>query len=144
MKILDKFCKASGQKVNISKSKCFISKNVPGNRIMMIKNTSGIPVTKDLDMYLGIPLIHVKAKKNTFSHIVDKVSNKLTTWKANLMSVAGRMTLINSVSSAIPTYSMQMCPLPLRLCDKLNLLNINFLWGHTNENEKKNPSYLLG
>lgn len=53
------------------------------------------------------------------------------------MSMAGRLTLITSVTSAIPTYSMQMCHLPIQFCDKLDQLNRNFLWGDMSDNEKK-------
>lgn len=43
MDVLNYFCYISGQKVNILKSKCFISKNVPRDRICMIKDATGIP-----------------------------------------------------------------------------------------------------
>lgn len=87
-------------------------------------------------MYLGMPLIHGKVKKDTFKHIVDRVEGKLTAWKTKLMSLAGRLTLINLVTSTIPTYSMQMCHLPMSICDKLDKINRNFLWGHGMDDKK--------
>lgn len=136
MDILNSFCETSGQKVNILKSKVFVSKNVTRDRIGMIRDTTGIPITKNLGMYLGIPLIHEKVKKDSFKHIVDRVAGKLSTWKMNLMSLAGRLTLINSVTSSIPTYSMQMCHLPMSVCDKLDRINRIFLWGNGQDDRK--------
>ena len=50
--------------------------------------------------------------------------------------MAGRGTLIKSVTSTIPSYSMQTTWLPQSTCDKIDKLNRNFLWGDTEEKKK--------
>lgn len=52
------------------------------------------------------------------------------------MSLAGRATLIQSVSSAIPAYVMQCNSLPASTCETLDRINRNFLWGSTAEKRK--------
>lgn len=46
------------------------------------------------------------------------------------------MTLIQSVSSAIPNYAMQTAKLPVTTCNAIDKLNKGFLWGDS-ENKKK-------
>ena len=57
------------------------------------------------------------------------MKNKLAGWKANLLSLAGRMVLIQASSSAIPAYVMQCAQLPVRFLDGIDWVNRNFLWG---------------
>ncbi|KAH7860326.1 hypothetical protein Vadar_012160 [Vaccinium darrowii] len=50
--------------------------------------------------------------------------------------LAGRATLIQASSSTIPSYTMQTMHLPANICDKLDRLNRNFLWGDTPTRKK--------
>lgn len=50
--------------------------------------------------------------------------------------MVGRLTLVQSVTSSIPIYAMQFVKLPLSLCDKIDTVNKNFLWGDSNEKKK--------
>ena len=43
---------------------------------------------------------------------------------------------MKSTMSAIPNYVMQGSALPVHLCDKLDKINKDFLWGSTNEKRK--------
>ncbi|GMP89357.1 hypothetical protein CsSME_00040977 [Camellia sinensis var. sinensis] len=47
-----------------------------------------------------------------------------------------RTTLIQSVSSALPTYAMQTMELPIKLCKDIDRINRNFLWGDTLEKKR--------
>lgn len=42
-----------------------------------------------------------------FLHLIDNMRAKLSNWKINFLSPAGRLTLIKTALNAIPTYSMQ-------------------------------------
>jgi hypothetical protein len=46
------------------------------------------------------------------------------------------MVLIQSVTSAVPTYYMQTTALPSSICNKLDRLNRDFLWGSSEEKKK--------
>lgn len=91
---LDNFCKNSGQKVNKSKSHIFFSKNTSLNIIDEFEQALNVSKTDDLGDYLGFPLSTKKPSRTKLSSIINKVSKKLTTWKANSLSKAGRATLI--------------------------------------------------
>lgn len=41
-----------------------------------------------------------------------KCERKLTNWKMQYLSVGGRLTVINSVPDALPTYMLSLFPVP--------------------------------
>lgn len=136
MEALTEFCKLSGQTMNLSKSKMFVSPNIPGYKARRLSNFCGIGLTNDLGKYLGVPLLHKRTNRDHFKHIIEKTHNRLAGWKSNTLLLAGRATLIQASSSTIPNYTMQTMHLPTNVCDKLDRLNRNFLWGVT-PNKKK-------
>ncbi|KAL6205273.1 hypothetical protein ACLB2K_022535 [Fragaria x ananassa] len=133
---LDLFCSLSGQAVSYEKSLIFCSPNTSKAIASDISSICGSPLTNDLGNYLGMPLVHERVNQFTYANIFDKVQSRLSSWKSKTLSMASRLVLIQSVSSAIPNYAMQTAKLPLSLCDKLDKLNRDFLWGDTEDKKK--------
>ncbi|KAK3193440.1 hypothetical protein Dsin_024750 [Dipteronia sinensis] len=73
---------------------------------------------------------------DSFSDLSGQEQQRLATWKSATLSLAGRITLIKSVASAIPVYAMQSVKLPIEVCNKLDKLNREFLWGHSVDQRK--------
>lgn len=133
---LDAFCNLSGQTVNYDKSVLYCSPNTSKKIARAISRTCGSPLTNDLGKYLGMPMIHSRITKYTYANLIDKVQNRLASWKSNHLSMVGRLTLIQSVTSSVPIYAMQTAKLPSSMCNSLDKLNMNFLWGDTNDKKK--------
>ncbi|OMO90964.1 reverse transcriptase [Corchorus capsularis] len=133
--VLDRFCLASGAEVSLEKSRVFISPKASGSNVRLVSNLLGIGLTNDLGKYLGIPLVHKKVGVSLYRELIDKVATHLSGWKAKLLNMAGRATLVSSVMSSIPTYTMLTTKLPASCRNKLDMLNRRFLWGGT-ENKK--------
>ena len=95
-----------------------------------------ILATHNLGKYLGFPIKFGNSSTHDFDYILDKVQAKLQGWKANLLSMAGRLTLTKAVISAIPSYAMQGCYLPERIHNNLDRISRNFLWSSTEEKRK--------
>ncbi|KAL4332584.1 hypothetical protein GQ457_07G007270 [Hibiscus cannabinus] len=55
---------------------------------------------------------------------------------ASSLSLVGRITLAKSVLQAMPTYAMQTSYLPKSICDDLEKLLRNFIWGFTLDKKK--------
>ncbi|KAG5529761.1 hypothetical protein RHGRI_030220 [Rhododendron griersonianum] len=127
--VLNEFCCMSGQTISLAKSKLFVSPNVPRNKARRLSAASGISLTNDLGKYLGIPLLHKRVSKDHFNHILEKIQKRLSCWKSNTLMLAGRATLIQSSASPIPSYTMQTMKFPASVCDKIDRLHRNFLWG---------------
>lgn len=131
--VLRTFCLESGQKISCAKSIIFFSPNVGADLKEKVCERLGMLETSNFRKYLGFPLKHKGAPRRQFNFVADQVMNKLAGWKANFLSFAGRVVLVKSVMSAIPTYIMQGVTFPIHLCDKLDKINRDFLWGSTNE-----------
>ncbi|XP_039002736.1 uncharacterized protein LOC120129249 [Hibiscus syriacus] len=91
----------------------------------------GSQEVQNLGKYLGVPLLHSRVTRSSFSHIISRVRDKLTGWKAKSLSLAGRITLAKTVLSTIPFYSMQSMKLPKGICDDLEQIIRGFIWGRT-------------
>uniref|UniRef100_A0A2N9GX50 CCHC-type domain-containing protein n=1 Tax=Fagus sylvatica TaxID=28930 RepID=A0A2N9GX50_FAGSY len=129
-------CSCSGQKINLSKSKVLFSPNVQPDVVSRLCRILGVSSTQDIGRYLGFPLRSNGRNTTDFNFIVEKVQAKLTSWKSKLLSPAGRVVLIQSVTSSLPAYYMQNTALPSSICNDLDRLNRNFLWGSTSESKK--------
>ncbi|KAL8140685.1 hypothetical protein V2J09_006706, partial [Rumex salicifolius] len=72
-----------------------------------LSNVIGFSSTRSLGNYLGISILHKQTSKETFNAIIEKIQSRSTRWKSKIMSIAERLTLIKSVISTIPLYTMQ-------------------------------------
>ncbi|KAG7547784.1 Ribonuclease H domain [Arabidopsis suecica] len=136
-RVLERFCVASGQKVSLEKSKIFFSENVHKDLAKQISDESGIKSTKELGKYLGMPILHKRINKETFSEVIERVTSRLSGWKGRFLSMAGRLTLTKSVLSSIPVHTMSVISLPKSSLDRLDRISRDFLWGSTNEKRKQ-------
>ena len=134
--VLSKFCLESGQKVSLDKSRIYFSPNVKEEERAEACDLLGIQETRNIGKYLGFPLRHKGANIRQYNFVVDKVMHKLSGWKAKILSFVGRAVLIKSVMSAIPNHIMQGVALPSHICNKLDKVNRDFLWGSTSEKRK--------
>ena len=83
-----------------------------------------ILATNNLGKYLGFPLKYKGSNRNQFNFVAERAISKLLGWKAQLLSFAGMTILVKSVMLA--SY----------LCDKLDKISRDFLWGTTQEKKK--------
>ena len=134
--ILNIFGDLSGLRINHSKSRILFSPNTLEFTKNSITRTLNIQGTRDLGKYLGFPLSVKKATAKTFHFLLEKIQSKLQGWKANLLSFAGRKTIIQQCISSIPTYFFQAAHIPKKICDAIDREQKNFLWGST-EGKKK-------
>jgi len=70
--LFDRFSKASGLKINLSKSRAFYSTGTPQRKISSLTSISGIRNTSSLDRYLGFPIIKGRTKRSDFFFIIEK------------------------------------------------------------------------
>ncbi|KAF7815401.1 putative ribonuclease H protein At1g65750 family [Senna tora] len=101
-----------------------------------LSTSLGFTTIDDMGKYLGVPLIHGQVNQNTYSFIVYKVRNRLVSWKRNSLFLAGRVTMVQSVTSAILNYAMQTAVLPVSLCNVVDKLNRHFIWGCSSTHRK--------
>jgi mannosylglycoprotein endo-beta-mannosidase len=54
--------------------------------------------------YLGVHVSGSRIHVIEWAHIVEKLLKRLDAWQGSALSLGGRLTLINSCLSSIPTY----------------------------------------
>nr|WMB96789.1 reverse transcriptase [Solanum melongena]WMB97011.1 reverse transcriptase [Solanum aethiopicum] len=114
--------------LSLEKSKFFISPHASRESARVVGNILHIGATQNLGKYLGVPLIHGRVSKQTYREIVEKVNNRLSGWKNKTLNLAGRATLISSVTSGIPSYHMLSTLIPKGTISSIDKLNRRFLW----------------
>ena len=78
-------------------------------------------------IYLGNSLIHTRKRSREFEGIKVRVQKRLKNWQSQLLSKAGKVTLVKSVVQAIPLYSMSSFKWPLASCKALDSMIRRFL-----------------
>ena len=136
MEVLNNFCNLAGQKVNYCKSRIFFSPNVTARRKRTMCRRLGILATNNLGRYLGFPIIHKGRVGNAFNFVLDKVQSKLAGWKSRLLSKVGRLVLAKSAVAPIAEYYMQCHNLPAKVCDSIDKMIRDFIWGSTEERRR--------
>ncbi|KAB2601289.1 hypothetical protein D8674_002294 [Pyrus ussuriensis x Pyrus communis] len=127
--LLDIFCVASGQKVNLEKSNVYFGANVPKEKADQMGNALGMKVVINPGTYLGVPAIWGRSKKRGLAYVKGRVMEKLQGWKQNTLSRAGKEVLIKAVIQAIPAYPMCIFKFPAAVCKELDTLVAGFWWG---------------
>ena len=134
--ILQTYERASGQSINLEKSSVYFSSNTSEGQKGQILEALGVQEVDRFESYLSLPSLIGRAKYSTFSYLKDKIWKKLQGWKGMLLSRAGKEILIKAVAQSIPTYTMSVFQIPLKLCDELDALCAKFWWGQVG-NERK-------
>lgn len=104
--VLDKFCKASGERVNFAKSSLMLGKDVPKALAKLISQQFGMPIKKDLGRYLGVPTSSGQRGKNKYQYLLEKIGQRLRGWQAKTLSVVGHVTLAKSALTSLQLYVM--------------------------------------
>ncbi|KAL2936882.1 LINE-1 retrotransposable element ORF2 protein, partial [Bienertia sinuspersici] len=135
-KVLDDFCSISGQKINENKSRLTFSPNTVNTQREKVMEVLQVRENESLGTYLGIPLSNKRPTRAKFQFLVDKIRNKLANWKTHYLSKAGRLCLISSTLSTIPSYYMQVTSIPKGTLNDIDRICNNFLWGDSGDKKK--------
>nr|GEU63742.1 RNA-directed DNA polymerase, eukaryota, reverse transcriptase zinc-binding domain protein [Tanacetum cinerariifolium] len=126
------FYLASGLKINISKSNIYGLGMNPKDIKDMVRDTRCGSGTVPFS-YLGLPL---GANMNLISNwqpLVDRFRARLSSWKANTLSIGGRQTLIKSVLGSLGIYYLSIFKCPGSVFNSLEAMRASFFWGGSNE-----------
>ena len=86
LEILDKYERASGQRINHDKTQLFFSSNTNQQVRNSIKGRLGVLVSHQFDKYLGLPSFVGRGKKQSYSYICERIWQKIKGWKEKLLS----------------------------------------------------------
>ena len=78
---------------------------------------------KYLEMPLGTPF----KTASIWNSILEKIEKKLSSWNRLYLSKGGRLTLLKSIFSSLPTYYLSLFTILVAMADRLERVS-NILW----------------
>jgi hypothetical protein len=117
----------SGLKINYQKSEIFL---IGGDNDIANSYTDmfGCQIGTLPMKYLGVPVSFRGLKKSDLNFIDIKFTKKLDAWVGGSSSSGGRLTLVDSCLSNLPSYIMAMFLLNKTFIEKLDVHRRRFFW----------------
>ena len=111
--ILSRFEEVSGLKINLGKFEL-----VPVGDVLNLhelveilgRRESALPLK-----YLGLPLVATFKDKTVWNPVLEKMEQRLAGWKRLYLSKGGKVTLIKSTLSSLPTYFLSLLPILVKV-----------------------------
>lgn len=91
-------------------------------------------------IYLGIPRGTKSKSKGIWDSLLEKCEKTLTMWKSQYLSLGRRLTLVNAILDALPTYMLSLLPFPSSVIQRLDKIKRSSLW---QENKEKIVLHLV-
>ena len=135
--ILETFCKASGMSISIEKY-CFLYNNIASDclndfvRVLPCR----VKLLQTGFNYLGYFLKPLGYRVSDWIWLVQKFEKRICNWSYKLLSLGGRLILVQSVLSSIPVYWMGLAPIPTSILHKLRSIMFDFLWGSSDNKSR--------
>ena len=124
----------SGLRVNMSKSALVPVGEIPS--LGELAASLGCEVLQLPISYLGLPLGAPHNSLTVWNPVFEKMERRLAGWRRSYLSKGGRLTLLRSVLSSLPTYFMSLFHIPTSVASRLEKLQRTFLWDSSGETRK--------
>ncbi|GJV04020.1 RNA-directed DNA polymerase, eukaryota, reverse transcriptase zinc-binding domain protein [Tanacetum coccineum] len=135
IRVLHVFYLASGLKINIHKSNIY-GIGVNKDEVLSMASNAGC-IAGDIPFnYLGLPIGSNMKSIASWKTLVDRFHMRLSSWKANLLSIGGRLTLIKSVLGSLGIYYLSIFRAPESVLQDLERIRANFFWGGNKDKNK--------
>ena len=134
--ILETFCNASGMSISIDKS-CFLHNNI--DTVILTDFSRVLPYQMEPIhtgfKYLGFYLKPLGYRVCNWYWLVQKFEKRISLWTHKLLSLGGKLILVQSILSSILMYWMGLAPIPVSTLHKLRRIMVAFLWGSSNTHQ---------
>ncbi|XP_065627152.1 uncharacterized protein LOC112033876 isoform X2 [Quercus suber] len=118
-------------KVNVQKSEIVSIgevRNIQSLANILQRRVGSLPM-----IYLGMPFGTSYKTPSIWNPILERMEKKLSGWKRLYLSTGGRLSLLKSTLSSLPTYYFSLFTIPKAVTIRLERIQRNFLWGSTVE-----------
>ncbi|RVX17243.1 putative ribonuclease H protein [Vitis vinifera] len=116
-----------GLKVNLSKTEAIpVGEDIP---MEALASVLGCKIGSLPTSYLGLPLGAPYKSTRVWDVVKERFRKRLSLWKRQYLSKGGRLTLLKSTLSSLPTYFLFLFVITKRVCARLEKIQRDFLWG---------------
>jgi hypothetical protein len=133
--ILTAFEQLSGLKINFHKSELFCFGEAQ-DEASLYAELFGCRLGSFPLSYLGIPVHHRRLKLAEWKLVEERLQKRLSSWKGKLLSLGGRLVLINSVLTNMVLYMIFFFQLPKGVLHRLYYFRSTFFWQGDCEKKK--------
>jgi hypothetical protein len=102
--ILNSFIESTGLHANYQKSNIYTI-NVPAEKMIILAKTFKCNIGTLLFTYLSLPMGTAKPNLSSFIPLIQKIEKWLSS-TSMFLSLVGRLQMVNSVFSSLPTFSL--------------------------------------
>lgn len=112
--------------MNFHKS-CLVPINIEMDKAASLAKAFGCMVGAFPFTYLGLPLGLTKPQVKDYAPLICRIERRLSA-SSQFLSYAGRLQLVNSVISSLPTYYMCSLKLPVTVIEIIDKHRKSCLW----------------
>ena len=87
-------------------------------------------------LYLGLPLGGNPTACGFWDPVIERISRRLDGWQKAYLSFGGRITLLHSCLSHIPSYFLSLFKIPASVAAKIERLQRDFRWSGVGEGKR--------
>jgi hypothetical protein len=132
--LLESFSLSTGLRINYAKS-WLVPINVSTEKATHLAGLFGCRIDSLPFTYLGLPLGTTKPRIELYGQIMSSIERKLSSVSSMLFQ-AGRLQLVNSVISSLPTYMMCTLEVPAAVLNYIDRARRHCLWRNSDCNDK--------
>ena len=129
------FGQVSGLKVNLDKSNLF-GINLDQNHLSRLALLLDCKASDWPILYLGLPLGGNPTACGLWDPVIERISRRLDRWQKAYLSFGGRITLVHSCLSHIPSYFLSLFKIPASVAAKVERMQRDFLWSGVGEGKE--------
>ncbi|RVX05281.1 Transposon TX1 uncharacterized 149 kDa protein [Vitis vinifera] len=104
--------------------------------LLVFGHISGLKASGWPILYLGLPLGGNPKACGFWDPVVERISSRLDGWQKAYLSLGGRITLIQSCLSHLPSYFLSLFKMPASVAAKIERLQRDFLWSGVGEGKR--------
>jgi hypothetical protein len=135
--LLETFGQSTGLRVNYAKSG-MVPLNVSQHQAQIMAEVFGCQIQAMPFTYLGLPMGSTRPQIEHYAPLMDRAEQQLTTI-SSLLTHAGRLQLVNSVLSSLPTYTMCSVMVPMEVHENFDRARRHCMWRKSESNARSKP-----